>query len=137
MTLDNNYKQIEDSIKKAISEHDPRLDSFLFNGGTVVALAATIVATSVTWPNDLSWLSRVLTGLAAFMIGVERALNFGERWRYHRRLRDGYLSIYNRYSLAVLLPRAQREAALTKVIEDLDLLRGSEGDIPKGTLPSG
>ncbi|MFG1642662.1 hypothetical protein ACGFMK_20420 [Amycolatopsis sp. NPDC049252] len=137
MVPDANYGVIEASITRSISQHNPKLDSFLFNGGTLLALAATIVAATVTWPNDISWLSRVLTGLAAFLIGAERALNFGERWRYHLRLRDGYQSIHDRFALAVQASDAQRDELLVKIIADLEQLRRSDGGIPKGSPTQG
>ncbi|WP_410617095.1 hypothetical protein [Amycolatopsis sp. lyj-109] len=132
MTLSAEYEKLEASINKSISEHNPRLDSFLFNGGTLLALAVTIAAT-VPWPDNVSWLPRVLAGLGAFLIGAERALNFGERWRYHRRLRDAYQSILDRFTLAVEASGVQRDELLAKITADLDQIRRSQGDIPNGT----
>ncbi|MEU5263988.1 hypothetical protein [Amycolatopsis sp. NPDC021455] len=135
MNRSGSHQAIDASLRKSIAEHDPRLDSALFNGGTVLALGATILATAASWPADLSWLPRALTGLAAFLIGVERALNFGERWRYHRRLRDSYRSLHDRFTLASELPSPQSDELLTKIIDDLERLRRTEGDIPRGGWP--
>ena len=129
------YKAIDKSLRKAIAEHNPRLDSALFNGGTVLALGATILASAASWPTELSWVPRALTGLAAFLIGVERALNFGERWRYHHRLRDSYRSLHDRLTLASDLPSPHSDELITKILGDLERLRGTEGDIPRGGIP--
>ncbi|MER7457488.1 hypothetical protein [Micromonospora sp. NPDC126480] len=131
MTTDD-LAPLEESIRSCIQQHDPRLDSVLFNGGTVLALAATISATAVTWSGSLSWLPRALTGFAAFLIGLERALNFGERWRYHRRRRDAYQSLLDRLNLARAVKGPKREELLDRLVDDLDRLRTSEGDIPLG-----
>lgn len=72
----------EDSITKFKRMHNPLVDSWVYNGGTLLALAASIAA-ATTWPEGLSWAPRVLAGIAAFVIGAERSLNFGARWQYH------------------------------------------------------
>jgi hypothetical protein len=124
--------EIEASIKSSIREHDPRMDSILFNGGTIVALAASIAVTAHDWSGDLEWLPRVLAGLAAFLIGVERALNFGGRWRFHLRMRDAYRSLLARLAVARTLPEPQRAAAVERVLNDLEAIRRGEGGLPIG-----
>lgn len=133
MTTDQ-IAALEASIRRSVAEHDPRLDSVLFNGGTLLALAATIAATAAPWTGQHAWIARALTGLAAFLIGAERALNFGERWRYHRRMRGAYQTILERLSVARALDAPEQRTAVQGVITDLEQLRTMSGDIPVGSL---
>jgi hypothetical protein len=118
---------LEETLRVAIKEHDPRLDSFLFNGGTILALAATISATAVPWSGDLSWVPRALAGLAAFLIGVERALSFGSRWRYHLRMRRIYRATLARLlAIRALAASPERDLKLEKLIDEVDALSRTE-----------
>lgn len=119
-----------DSVQLSIKDHDPRLDSVLYNGGTVLALAASIGATAVVWTDQMGWIPRVLAALAAFLIGIERALGFGQRWGYHRRMRASYEGL--RLRLETLSPEDPDFALrLTKILDDLDALRKAD-QVPAG-----
>ena len=126
-------EQIVSSIDTSIAEHDPRLDSFLYNGGTALGLVASIGATSFVWTDSLGWLPRLLAGIAALVIGLERALGFGQRWRTHRSLKVRYESLKLRFrSLPDDAP--DRDARLTKLLDELDALRKVD-EIPVGEGP--
>jgi hypothetical protein len=126
---------LKETIEVLLREHRPQGDSFFFNGGTVLALAATIGATSLSWTGNLVWLPRALSALAAFLIGLERALSFGERWRYHLRYQASYRSLKMRVALAEALTGPPRDAMLSKVVDDLEALLKSEGNVPMGEIP--
>jgi hypothetical protein len=126
---------IDEAIALAIREHNPRLDSVLFNGGTIVALAATISATALPWTGSTAWAPRLLSGAAALLIGIERALNFGERWRYHLRMRSSYRGLRTRLALARALTGERRREAVDRIVDDLQNLQRVEGDLPRGVAP--
>jgi hypothetical protein len=121
------------------SRHSPRLDSFLYNGGTAAVLLATALATFLPTTVDPDWLPRALSGFAAFWIGLERALNFGGRWRYHRGMQVGYENVIGKIDLYTasrdeLTPeeaRAQRD----EIVNEIDVLQHREADIPSGEAP--
>jgi hypothetical protein len=126
-------RQIEESIK----EHDPKLDSILYNGGTVLALAATLLATAAVWPTEYDWIPRALSGLAAFLIAMERGLNFGARWMFHRRLRAGYRSLLLRFDVAAKMPPGNdRTTKIDQLLNDLEAFRRLEPDFPIGSGPA-
>ncbi len=124
-------EKVVQSIKKSVDEHDPKLDSALYNGGTVLALAASIGATSFVWTDDYGWVPRLLAGVAAFLIGIERALGFGQRWRYHRTMRATYETILLRLE-ALPDDAPDRADRLAKILDDLDAVRRAD-EIPTGS----
>ncbi|RDI63475.1 hypothetical protein [Nocardia pseudobrasiliensis] len=121
-----------DAIKAAIQEfkgaHNAKLDSFLFNGGTLIALAASIAA-AAPWPGDISWAPRVLAGITAFVIGAERTLNFGERWRFHLRMSGAAEALRVRLDHVVLLEEAEAAKEVSVIVRELGELYRSN-DVP-------
>jgi hypothetical protein len=122
-------QQLNDSVR----EHDPRFDSFLYNGGTVLALLATLLATAALWPADFAWVPRALSGLAAFLIAVERGLNFGARWAFHKKYQSGYKQFLLRLEVAEnTKDEAERDRKIDALLDDIEVYRKLESDIPRG-----
>ncbi|MFD6156165.1 hypothetical protein ACFWF7_24520 [Nocardia sp. NPDC060256] len=127
-----------DAIRAAVQEykaqHSPKLDSFLYNGGTVVALAVSIAATSLPWSGETQWIPRVLTAVAAIIIGAERALSFGERWRFHRTRYGAAQSLELRLARIPALEPAEAAGEITAIVRELgELLRNDS--VPVGQQP--
>lgn len=119
-------------IQSGIQENDPRLDSVLYNGGTVVAFAATVIVSASFWPPEYNWIGQVLSAIAAFLIAIERALNFGARWIFHRKIRLKYEALMARLDIAESLDTAMRTAKIEGIVADLELIKAVEGEIPPG-----
>jgi hypothetical protein len=75
------------------------------------------------------WAS-VCSGIATVVIALGRTLNFGERWRFHRRLRYGFQSLDDRISRYLSLSGDENPAELKEIYSKLDELRAAEADIP-------
>ncbi|WP_069165763.1 hypothetical protein [Nocardia altamirensis] len=135
--MSSDVTAIRDAIHDYKAGHNPKLDSFFYNGGTVVALAASIVATTLPWSGDLQWIPRALTAVAAIIIGSERALGFGERWRFHLGRYGAARSLEIRLARAGVLEPADEAKEISAIVHELgELLRndrvpGGQLDIPR------
>jgi hypothetical protein len=130
------WDALRELLERRCREHSPNLDSFLYNGGTVALLAATSMATFLSPSFDPDWVPRALTGFAAFWIALERALNFGGRWRYHRQMKAGYENVISRIELYTataqqLTPDEVKEFR-DSVASEITSLQQREADIPTG-----
>jgi hypothetical protein len=126
--FDEAIETLRQSLTASIKKHSPLADSFFFNGGTVVALAATGTATLL--PESMSIWARIAAAIATFVIALSRALDFGGRWRWHIQMGNEYTALLDRVNgLEVLQDAEQREAA-KKIFEDLAALRTKENGVP-------
>jgi len=71
----------------------------LILGGLELRRADILTSTATLLPKDYSMLSKIFTGVAAVVITLDRSLNWGGRWLYHRQMRHEYLNISARISL--------------------------------------
>jgi hypothetical protein len=127
--------EIRKSLERSIAEHNPRLDSFLYNGGTALAIICTTAATSFVWTGETGWIPRVLTGIATVVIALERALGFGARWQSHRRMRAQYEGLLQ--DLDLLPDDGPERAAELRAIRDAYKAARHEDVIPAGAGPEG
>ena len=127
-TIADRVEYLKDELTQAIKEHSPVADSWLHNGGTAVALAATTAATII--PTSSPTLAKVTAGIATFVIAISRALDFGGRWRWHIAMRARYAALLNRVEEMVVLPADEQLAAVKDVFNQLVALRGEEDRIP-------
>jgi hypothetical protein len=130
-------------LDKAVKEHSThlRLDSFLYNGGTIAVLLATFAAT--VWPQEAGeWtlIPKLLTAFAGFWVAVERVLSFGARWRFHIEMKNAYRSIQDEVDLyrhrSGSLTKAERQQGLDTLWQKLLQLREREAAIPGNILSS-
>lgn len=121
-------------IRKAMRPHGGKRDSFLHNGTTMAAMAATTAATVI--PEDHALWVRISAGVATFLIAVARALDFGARWRWHLTMRARYAVLLDRVEKVSLLPPGARADALARIYDDLAEVRSLEQGIPgSGSAP--
>src|SRR5437870_503029 len=66
--------------------HDVLADPVMFNGGTILVLLLTTLATLLP-STTYTWAAPLCSALAGLFVAMERALGFGARWRYHREMR--------------------------------------------------
>jgi hypothetical protein len=110
------------SLKKLLrqrsDEHDRngRIDSALYNGGTVIVLAATVIA-ALWLKEDPSWWPKILSALAAFLVSMERALKFGERWRFHGARINAYGLLLAKLETGLPMTADEIRVELEKIFE--------------------
>lgn len=123
-----------ESIEKS-RKHHARIrafDAWLFNGGTVLVLALTST-TAFLEPGASGtplWLPRALAAVAAVVVGLERSLAFGQRWRFHIEQETGYQTVLDMISFLKLVPEQEKPAQLKSIWDAMKLLRGKESAIP-------
>lgn len=122
-------------LKSAVNKHgrDSVGDSIQYNGATVLALAATTAATIL--PEGYSTLTRILTGLATFLIAIIRALNFGMRWRFHKEMKSKYQNLLDAATLVPSFPEDKQLKAVQAIHSRLSALRVLEGAMPGMEVP--
>lgn len=133
--IEQQTSRLADRIRRAMAPHGGKRDSFLHNGSTMAAMAATTAATVI--PADHAIWARCAAGTATFLIAVARALDFGARWRWHLNMRARYAILLDRVDRVALLPVEGRSAALVQIYDDLSKVRSSERGIPGSGTASG
>ena len=130
--IDHLHGVLDDGKRK----HKPGRDSFYHNGGTALALAATGAVTII--PASHVILAKIAAAIAAFIIAVARALDFGGRWRWHLEMRNAYQALIDRTDEIKVLPDVDRLAAIKAVYDRLEKIRARENGIPGagGTAPA-
>jgi hypothetical protein len=89
-------------VRRGLDENkvQANLNSVYYNGGVIVTLFCTGAATILSGlgaANNLPvWLVPILSGVATFIVGIDRALQLGQRWVHHRTLFAKYNSLYVR-----------------------------------------
>ena len=113
---------------------DVRTDSRMYNGGTFVVLLFTSAAAFLdpAWLGNVPWIPRALAAFAAVLVGLERALSFGGRWRFHLDLRAGYDTVLDMIDFLQYVPQQERDAHIKTTWEALKVVRGRESSIPTG-----
>ena len=121
-------KYLLHQIVRGFHDHRPGTDATCYNGGTILALAATGFATVA--PASGSWplAARIATGLATLLIAMLRSLDFGSRWRWQVRMRSAYMQLLDQLALAMAAD--DRNTQLEQVTLALVELRGRESSIP-------
>jgi hypothetical protein len=129
------YRELVDMVL----DHNPRPDSFYYNGGTVFALLATGAATVLAGFAPLG--AAIASSIASFIIALSRALNFGGRWRWHLQQQNDYSRlIYELNAVALLEAPDEQRAAVRTVYRRLIALKASDAGIPgsgEPVLPQG
>ena len=134
MTVSNGWTEIKKRLQAAADDHPIGLDSVLYNGGTAAVLIATAIATFLPPDVDPDWVPRALSGFAAFWVGLERALGFGARWRYHREMRASYHGLLQMIDYYLVtkdeLPADESQTLRQGILEQMALLQRREAGIP-------
>jgi hypothetical protein len=120
-------------LQKSVADHDGWADPIAFNGGTILVLALTALATvlpSAIPDGTLKWAAPVCSALAGLFVAMERALGFGARWRYHREMKSAYESIVDMLEFFPILPAAERPKYARDIYTSLYAVRSRESAIP-------
>jgi hypothetical protein len=131
--MSQNFDPIKDQIAKSIKEHNQTqtIDAILYNGAIILAIAAT--SSAAIFANCLKP-AKILSGIGALLIALERALSWGGRWRYERQMRNNYLIIQAKINFYENLPPTfsedEKKKIYLEVYSDLYDLRKREADKP-------
>lgn len=125
--------KLAENIERSRERHagDEKLDNFFFNYGTVAILFLTLVAAFLE-PGAMGlpvWLPRAMSALAAILVGLERSLSFGQRWRFHIEQENGYQMVLDKITFVKLVPEAERPALLKDIKANVEILRAKESKI--------
>ena len=127
-------RAIKQNVEKSIAEHKKwgSWDAYLYNGGTAVVLLCTSLATYIPAAKNpgLSWIPPILTGLATFLVALDRALAFGPRWKFHLTQSAGYRRILDRIEIYPSIDQDNRQKHLEKLLSLLDVVRSQEPNMP-------
>ena len=141
METNQSFLELKAHITDAINEHkkDQKGDGIWFNFGTGFVLLATTASTLIPLNSGevLLWSAKILTGLATFLVALERSLNFGARWRYHIDMRNAYQSILDEMNFSKIMYTDKEKLAetLANIRAELRVLRKRGGELPGGKTP--
>lgn len=133
--MDTNYdfKSLRADVSKSVDEHNSYggWDGTLYNASTILSI--TLAALASLLPIDSKYL-KILSGMAAIIIAIDRSLNWGARWLYHRHMRHGYLNILAKITFFENLPSVftdeERKIYFREIFTDLYTLRQKETEMP-------
>ncbi|MDJ1473544.1 hypothetical protein [Xanthocytophaga flava] len=134
--MSNNFDSLKEQIKESIQEHKyhQSLDAYTYNTSVLVAITATTVATLLPPTIDYIWFVKILSGIAALLIALDRSLNWGARWLYHRTMRHEYLIIEAKISfyenITQDLSSEEKHKYYLEIYNDLYTLRRREAYVP-------
>jgi hypothetical protein len=125
--------RLKDRLEKAAKAHDVPIDPWMFNGGTILVLALTALATFL--PTALSagqatWAAPLCSAIAGLFIAMERALGFGARWRFHKEMENAYVAILDMLDFYPLLPESEKPKYARDIFGALYAVRSRESAIP-------
>lgn len=84
-------RTLYDELERRYRNHAGGIDSFMYNGGTILALISSGAAGVLATVHP--FVAAILSGTASFFIAVTRILNFGGRWRWHLQRRARYANM--------------------------------------------
>ena len=131
--MENNFDTIKKQIADSINDHNrtQTLDAILYNGAIFLAITST--SSAAMFAENLH-LVKILSGIGALLIALERALSWGGRWRYERQMRNNYLIIQAKINFFENLPPSfsdeEKKKIFQEVYADLYELRKLEGNKP-------
>ncbi|CAN5509148.1 hypothetical protein BH11PSE9_BH11PSE9_14440 [soil metagenome] len=120
-------------LQTAVEQHDGWADPLAFNGGTILVLLLTGLATllpTMLEAGRFAWAAPLCSALAGLFVAMERALGFGARWRYHREMKSAYESIIDMLEFYPILPLSERPKYARDIYTSLYAVRSRESAIP-------
>jgi hypothetical protein len=100
-----NFSKLREEINVSVSEHNKfsGWDSTIYNATTILAIILTSAA--ALFPTADPYYLKIMSGIAAILIAIDRALNWGGRWIYNRQMRHEYLIILAKISFYENMPK--------------------------------
>lgn len=129
-----NFSELRKQIEVSVSEHNSNqtLDGLLYNSSVIIAILCSSIASLLVESFPI-W-AKVLSLATAAIVAIDRALNWGARWIYHRQMRHEYLLILARIDLVenanAQFSDEERKKYFMLIFDDLFVLRKKESLIP-------
>lgn len=129
-----NFADLRQQINTSVTEHNRNqsLDGFLYNFFVILAIVLSALASLLVDSYPIG--AKILSLSAAVVVAIDRALNWGARWIYHRQMRHEYLLILARIDLVENsnddLTDDERKKYFMLIFDDLFALRKKESLIP-------
>ena len=130
---ENDFSNLKVNIKNSVDEHDKygSWDGLVYNSTTILAVSLSSLAALL--PIQELYV-KILAGISALLITVDKALNWGERWIYHRQMRHDYLIVLNKIDFYENLPSIftdeERKVYFLEIYSDLYNIRRKEASMP-------
>lgn len=112
------FSKLRDEITISAGEHSKYggWDGIVYNSTTIV----TIIMTSLAALLDVDvFYLKIISGIAAILIAIDRVLNWGARWVYHRQMRHEYLIILAKISFYENMPENFSDEEKKKYYEEI------------------
>lgn len=123
-------ERLRSRMQAMVAQHDGWADPLAFNGGTILVLMLTGLATLAPSIGLPDWVAPACSAVAGLFVAMERALGFGARWRYHREMKSAYESIVDMLEFLPLLPVTERPKYARDIFSALYAVRSRESAIP-------
>jgi hypothetical protein len=126
--------EVYDELLRQYTRHSGFVDSFMYNGGTLIALLASGAAGVIATVHP--FVASCLSALAAFFIAATRILNFGGRWRWHLQRQSRYASMIYRLNAAAVPSDERLRDPLLHTYEAMSSERRHDGMLPGSGEPA-
>ena len=129
-----NFADLRKQVNDSVSEHNSNqsLDGFLYNSSVILAIFFSSISSLLVDSYPI-W-AKVLSLSTAVVVAIDRALNWGARWIYHRQMRHEYLLILARIDLVENVNEQFNEEERKKyfmlIFDDLFTIRKKESLVP-------
>lgn len=120
-------------VAESAGKHDIPIDPWMFNGGTVLVLVLTALATflpTVLDTGQATWAAPLCSAVTGLFIAMERALGFGARWRFHTEMENAYVAIGDMLDFYPMLPASEQSKYARDIFSALYAVRSRESAIP-------
>lgn len=124
---------LQAKVAASARKHDIPIDPWMFNGGTILVLVLTALATflpTVLADGQATWAAPLCSAITGLFIAMERALGFGARWRFHTEMENAYVAIGDMLDFYPMLPASEQSKYARDIFSALYAVRSRESAIP-------
>lgn len=127
------FATLRQQVLSSADEHNKygSWDALLYNSATIIAIVLTSLAALL--PIEVKYL-KIISGLSAILIVLDRTLSWGARWIYHRQMRQEYLIIEGKISFYENMPGTftdeEKKKQYLEIYSELFNVRRKEVAIP-------
>ncbi len=113
-------------------------DATFHNYGVATAIVLSTIGIALPSGDVCTYVSKGLIAIATAIFAIERSLDFGARWVFHRRLRCGYRGVLLQLNLVNAREGMEaKRAQLNKAVDSMNSLAEAESDIPGASIGDG
>ena len=126
-------ERLKSKMAASAQMHNIVINPLMFNGGTVIVLALTALATilpTILPVGQATWAAPLCSAITGLFIAMERALGFGARWRFHTEMKNAYVAIGDMLDFYPMLPASEQPKYARDIFSALYAVRSRESAIP-------